>query len=481
MKMEIDQGLKNKQEQMHSFPTVQIQSLHILEWNNYELEQFIRNELNENPLLEFYEKSGSEENTFLEHGNNISIDSGDKYRLTEYEKIYGETYGEMYGERYGETYEGMPGGRYGGEEEQEFDIPADEGNEIREYLWTQLNLNNYSKKELKVIEFMIESLDERGYLTLREEEIAKWNGVSIKLVQKCLNLIRSLEPMGIAASGLCDCLCRQLDFLNYKEEKLFLLVKNHLEDIAFKRYKKIAYELGLTQEKVKEYIHIIRTLNPRPMNGFNTIRVQYIIPDIIFFRNESGLWDIRINDKWTGNLKVVQVYNEQVKHCKDRNVIDYINEKRKRAGFIIGCIEQRRKTIFHISKYVTEYQNVFLNGKGDLKPLTLKMAGDKLGIHESTVSRAIKDKYVECPKGTFLFKTFFANGINSREADGDITAKAAKEKIRKLIDTENKKKPYSDSQLTKLLLPEVKISRRTVAKYREQMGISGTYDRKEQG
>ena len=220
-------------------------------------------------------------------------------------------------------------------------------------------------------------------------------------------------------------------------------------------------------------IQVIKGLNPRPLNGYGEERVQYIFPDIILTCHNNQ-WAISLNDQWTGSIGINEFYVHMLETAQDEELRQYFEKKLQRARQIVNAVEQRRKTLIGISEEIIKRQAGYLIGKEPLKAMTLEK------IHVSTVSRAIRDKYILAPMGCLLIRDLFTAGISSGEKDGmEISRNAVKEKLKKLVDREDKRQPYSDEQLAKLLKEDgMSVSRRTVAKYRMEMGIGGTFQRR---
>ncbi len=410
----------------------QIQSLHILEMNNYELKEFIEKEEMENPLIE------------VVHSTEMSSQRGVSYGDDSY-----------------------------------YEIPDRKENDIIEYLKAQINFNKLNEIENRVVEFLLYSIDHMGYIKMSRKEIVELTGASIEEASKCLSLIKTLEPTGIGASCLEECLLLQLTAKGYRDPLLEKLIKCHLEDVAYGRFAKIAKSLGTNTNQVKDYVKTIKGLNPYPTNGFDQENTEYIIPDIIFSYEEKH-WSIRLNDSWVGEVRINSQYHNLPMHVQDEHFKEYYDDRIKQAKNLYYYIEQRRRTILQISSYLLQYQIEFFEERGSLKPLSMRQVSEALNMNESTVSRAIKDKYIQCPKGTFIMKSFFANGMK-QSTDGmskDISVEAIKTKIRDIINSECKEKPYSDMKLSELLRKEgIQISRRTVAKYRSEIGIKGALER----
>lgn len=422
-------------EQQQQLSQQQIQSLQLLAMDNIELEGFLQNEHLENPLLEY-----SSQGTGLRKG--------------EVDAFWNRDIRES----------------------------AAEENKIKPYLQEQLPMEKFTKKEWELFEFLIDCLDEHGFFKGNIDEIAKMNHISCQMVEKCLEELRLLEPVGIFAENLQECLLRQLEVLGISNPELEKIIKEHLEDVAEGKISSISRELKLSTLQVRKYIAMIEHLNPCPMAGFSTGETKYIVPDMIAVQGESG-WEILLNDSWMGDYGLNDYYIHMMKETKDAELYEYFQKKLERARFIVNSIEQRRKTLLMIGNTLLEHQKGYFEGKEPLRPMTMTALAKELGINSSTVSRAIKGKYIQSPRGTLELKSLFSAGVhqNGGEKGEAVTADEIKNQIFKLIKAEDKRKPYSDTKLVQLLQQEsIQISRRAVAKYREEMGIRGSFERKEE-
>ena len=291
-------------------------------------------------------------------------------------------------------------------------------------------------------------------------------------------MLKELEPQGIFASGLEECLLIQVQGMD-EEEILSEMIKHHLQNIAEGKISTISRALKLSSAEVRKMIHVIKGLNPRPLNGIGGEKAQYIVPDVLLSHQDGG-WNIELNDKWTGNLQSNDYYIHMMETAQDQELKSYFENKLRRARFIINAVEQRRETLTGITREILKRQEPYFLGTGQLKPMTLEEIADALEIHKSTVSRAIRDKYLRAPSGCFLFRSLFTTGIPSGDGNGDVSRNAVKAKLKEFVAAEDKKKPWSDEQLAGLLQDAgMPISRRTVAKYRMELGIGGAFQRKD--
>lgn len=425
---------------------VQMQSLNILSMSMTELQEFLQNEEIENPLVEY-------------SANRQEGDAPIAYR--EYDRFYNG--GNREDDSEGELYEAEDGQR-----------------SVEDMITMQLAWSRMGDREREIVDFCIHSLEQSGYLLLPAEEIAKTLGTDCSLVEKVISELKTLEPRGIFASGLEECLILQIRGME-QEKELETIIRDHLQDVAEGKISNISRHLKLSSMEVRKLIQVIKSLNPRPLNGYGGDRAQFIFPDIIL-GYQDGQWTISLNDKWTGNISINEFYVHMMETAQDEELKVYFEEKLKRARFIMNAVEQRRKTLEGITEGILKRQAGYFLGKEPLKPMTLEEIADEREIHKSTVSRAIRDKYILTPVGCLLIRDLFTTGISAGSKTGqDVSRNTVKSRLKALVDQENKQKPYSDEQLAKLLEAEgMSISRRTVAKYRMEMGINGAFQRREE-
>ena len=419
--MEIKTGISLQTKQVLS--QMQVESLNILAMSMTELKDFLQKEEIENPLLEFSAERGEEAAPVT-------------YKETE--RFYNGT--ERENSRENELYE-----------------IEDSEKSIEDLVNMQLHWKKISEPV---------------------PEIAKRLNVPEEQAGKVLSMLKELEPQGIFASGLEECLLIQVQGMD-EEEILSEMIKHHLQNIAEGKISTISRALKLSSAEVRKMIHVIKELNPRPLNGIGGDKAQYIVPDVLL-SHQDGVWNIELNDKWTGNLQSNDYYIHMMETAQDQELKSYFENKLRRARFIINAVEQRRETLTAITREILKRQEPYFLGTGQLKPMTLEEIADALEIHKSTVSRAIRDKYLRAPSGCFLFRSLFTTGIPSGDGNGDVSRNAVKAKLKELVAAEDKKKPWSDEQLAGLLQDAgMPISRRTVAKYRMELGIGGAFQRKD--
>ena len=440
--IEIKTGISLQTKQVLS--QMQVESLNILAMSMTELKDFLQKEEIENPLLEFSAERGEEAAPVT-------------YKETE--RFYNGT--ERESSRENELYE-----------------IEDNEKSIEDLVNMQLHWKKISETDRKIVDFCVQSIEQSGHFLIPVPEIAKRLNVPEEQAGKVLSMLKELEPQGIFASGLEECLLIQVQGMD-EEETLSEMIKHHLQNIAEGKISTISRALKLSSAEVRKMIHVIKGLNPRPLNGIGGDKAQYIVPDVLL-SHQDGVWNIELNDKWTGNLQSNDYYIHMMETAQDQELKSYFENKLRRARFIINAVEQRRETLTGITREILKRQEPYFLGTGQLKPMTLEEIADALEIHKSTVSRAIRDKYLRAPSGCFLFRSLFTTGIPSGDGNGDVSRNAVKAKLKELVAAEDKKKPWSDEQLAGLLQDAgMPISRRTVAKYRMELGIGGAFQRKD--
>ncbi len=461
--MKLDYGMKMTQEQKMILTQNMQQSIKLLQMSLHDLREYIDNEYSENPVLEINEETSSFDNSLA----NGEMNTDDKYDM---KKIVEELYSDNYKDK-SET-------NYSGDEVSPLNF-IEKKISLKEYLQEQLVEINIDAYTLNICRYIIESLDYRGYLEIPVEELAKELNTSDEIVEKALKIVQTLEPYGIGARDIKECLLIQSIKLNILDNIIEEMILNHLENIAENKYEAVGKALSISPREAQRYGDLIKKLEPKPSRGFYTgEEVNYIIPDAEI-KNVDGEFFILMNENVLPRLMVNKTYKDVLQNNKDSETNAYVKEKINKALFLIKSIEQRKNTLYKVLECVVNKQEEFFKyGKQHIKPLTLKEVADIINLHESTVSRAIKDKYVLTSYGTVKIKDLFPSGLNSKNDDDMATIKI-KSEIKKIIDEENKNKPFSDQVISSMLADKnMNISRRTVAKYREELGIKSSSMRK---
>lgn len=349
--------------------------------------------------------------------------------------------------------------------------------DIEQYLMEQIPFNNgLSKTEKLLLLYYINNLDESGYLDVSLEAAAERFGMEMEAAESVLQLLQTFEPVGIGARNLKECLLIQVA-QRYSECSLpYQIVDQYLDDLAEGALKKIAGLCGKPKTEIQDAVDYIRTLKPKPLQEIVHEAVEYVIPDIIV--DEVGEeWVVSVNRRHIPTVSINEYYSQMIKEC-DPQTKEYLKANLKDASILIQGLEQRDKTLYRLARLLVEMQpGFFEKGIAALKPMRLKDAAELLEVHESTISRAIKSKYIQTPCGIFGIQTLFIKGLVNTEGTIDSTFQI-KARIKEIIQSENSKKPYSDQNLVAILNKEnIQISRRTVAKYREELLISNSTKR----
>jgi len=441
------------------------------------LEQRIKMELETNPLLEEVQEEELEEETDEEEIPELKADQekedGSEDSPEEEKEVTVDEQDEIDWDQV-----------LGDDEKDEFRIPRDSSVEeyerpkvnqisLTDKLFEQLHMiSGLSDEDMAIGEYIIWNINSDGYLLADVNDIAENLDVPVKKVEDVLKIIQSFEPPGIAARDLRECLLIQLREKNGSKEAIEILEK-HYEDFRNKRFEKLADRMKVSIKTVKNALKEISKLNPKPGEGYFTPELNSIVPDVIVERVDDE-FVVSLNDSYVPRLRINRMYRKMLTNRKGtpKEVKDYIRKQLEAARWLINSIEQRRATILRVMYSIIEHQRDFFEkGPGNLKPMILKDIAEDVGMDISTISRVTNGKYVQTDFGVFELKSFFSEKM--RKSNGEeISNKVIKDRIREIIENENHKKPYNDDKMVEILKKEgIPIARRTVAKYREQMGI----------
>lgn len=457
--MKLGYGLALEQVQKLVMTPELRQAIQLLQYTSQELNEYLEKQIEENPMLDASHSGEEYEN----------IDE----KVKEREEIDWKEYIGKYDDS-----------SYKGQIDKNIKQPSYENfisysPSLRENLLFQLNVSQIDEKAIKIGKVLIENIDENGYLATSVEQIAKDLGINVQNVENVLFLIQTFEPIGVGARNLKECLLIQIKEDKLKNPYVEVVIKDYLEDVAHNRLLKISKELNIELEEVQDICDYIKTLEPKPGRCFTSDcdQVKYIVPDATI-EFVDGEYIILINDATGPRLNINNFYKNLMRQEKDPKATEYLTDKLNSAMWIIKSIEQRRATIYNVVESILKFQmDFFKEGEKALKPLTLKDVADDIDMHESTVSRATNGKYVQTPRGLYELKYFFSTGLSSK--DGEMSSTSIKSVIKDLIEKENPKKPYSDQRISDILKEKgIKVSRRTVAKYRDEMEIPSSSIRK---
>jgi len=451
--------LELKQTQKQIISQNMRQSVEVLQMSSLELADYINEISVENPLMEIETTDYSEENRNIDKFEWLSS-------FDEQNKAY---------HRYDMDSDSM---------DRICNLHADDRNELAEYLHFQLLEKRFSHKDMEILDFICLSLDSKGYYTEPPGVLCCCFNIELSKEKEYIQTIKELEPTGVAASSLQECLLLQLEEIERREGiELKLerdIVNNHIGFLGKNQLHVIAKRLGIKLEDVKCACERIRSLNPIPSRGFNRdVLLKYIEPDIMIIRR-GDRFSILLNNETYPKFSINGYYKNILDKDIDKDARLYIKNKLRQIENLQEAVTRRNKTLQCLAQCILERHMDFFAGKStELSSLHMHEAAEILGVHESTISRAVKDKYLQCSKGIFPLGFFFTRGGVFTSNNEEILAGHIKGMIEKYVSAENKQKPYSDQKLTELLQGEgINISRRTVTKYRESLGIKNGRERK---
>lgn len=458
-------ALQLNTEQKQILSQKMIQSTKILQMTAAQLEEYLNELSMENPLLDLVQKQPEDFND-KELEKYQWLSSHDEQNRYLYQKIEAQD-----------------------EEAQNWNINQEQPESLHEHLWSQLFMRKISQKDEEAYHYLLESLDSRGYFTDSLSEFADRFTITDEYAEYLLQSIQQLTPSGVGARNLEECLCLQLEQQGLLTDELKEFVCHHLEGMAKNQLPAIARAMKLPLETIKEYRRIIKTLEPKPGMLFTDSRqASYIIPDVIIVKFK-GHFDILLNESLYPDITLNAGYVKMCEENSDLEVKQYLLKKIHQVEWVKQCIAQRNTTLLRVCQAIlAKQENFFQRGPTYIKPLRLIDLAALLGIHESTVSRAVREKYLQCSWGIFQLSHFFQKSApdrsdkdNTRSDPADkSTVSDVKAVLKELIQSENKKKPYSDQLLSELLTNYgFPIKRRTVSKYREEEQIPGASGRKE--
>lgn len=352
------------------------------------------------------------------------------------------------------------------------------GESLAEHLAFQLTMTKCGEDEGRAADIIVQNLDHRGYLILSHEDIMRDANVDETVVAEALELVQGLDPIGCGAADLSECLIIQARVTFPEDDNFVRILGGHLHNLERRNYQAIARDLELDIEDVIEYHKMIQDLEPLPGRGFTLDEPRYITPDIhVVSRN--GDWFVTLNEDGMPDLRISKYY-QKIMQKAGKEDKDYLLDKLRGAEFLIKSINKRRKTIRRVMESILKFQHDFFDHGADrLRPLVLQDVADDVGVHMSTVSRVTTNKYVHTAHGTFELKYFFSAAVR-QDSGGDMAAMAIKSKIKGMVSHENAKKPMSDQAIANSLKADgINVARRTVAKYREAMGILPSSRRKQ--
>lgn len=441
------------------------QAIALLQLNRLELRQTVREALNTNPLLERAEDAGEDPGESADESDfDSDVDYGEDYGFDDLPEGYSVTSG--------------PAPNY----DEFISDRADES--LQQHLLWQVNLAGLSETDEAIARAIIYAIDEDGYLlddlsTLRAS-LAPEYLVSLEEVAAVLERIQHFEPIGVASRSVGESLLVQLKAMPANTPALGLachLVEHHLDALGRQDIKRLLRATGVSETEIHAALEVIRRCNPHPCSRFGRDDENYLVPDVYVHPAEDG-WRVTLNPDNDPGLRLNDLYVRMARQAKGQDK-KYLNDRLQEARWLISGLEMRNQTLLAVTRAIVERQgDFFREGESGLKPLLQREVAEAVGVHESTVSRATTQKYAHTPRGTFELKFFFSVGIDTRDGQ-QVAATAVKARVRRLISEELPGQPLSDQALADSLAESgIKLARRTVAKYREQLGIPGSAQRR---
>ncbi len=451
------------------------QSLEMLQVPIQELRAMIQKEIEQNPTLE--ELAPDTPSLEVESGDGEAQDNSEM----EFDKEF-EVLAKLDDEWRDYFFQNLDNHPHTAESEEKHQFLMDsipQTESLQEHLITQLNLTDLSDKDRQIGEMLIGSIDENGYLTTPIEELAESVPYSEEHLRDVLLVIQDFHPTGIGCTSLQECLLLQLEKLGYGDSIAADLVRHHLQDLGKHNIPAIIKALNVSREEIEAAAELIQTLDPHPGKAFSSEVASYITPEVIV-RKIDGEYKIFLNDSQLPHLRISRHYRKLMADpSTPKKVKTYIRDRLRSSTFLIKSIDQRQRTIYKIAEEIVKVQKPFLEkGVAHLRPLTMAEVAEVVGVHETTVSRTVNQKYMRTPVGTYELKYFFTPGIKT-EGGNSISNASVKDMIKQMVAEEDPTKPLSDQAIMQKLEEKgIKVARRTVAKYRIILKIPPSHMRK---
>ncbi len=490
MRLSFSQDLKQVQKQVLA-PRM-IQSMEILQLPIMALQERIEQEIQENPVLDIQERDPDlpdepeqereDPDVPTEEERELVVDET-KDNTEDFERLL--EMGEQFPEHFDEGSRPSRN-RIDEESDRKHDAMANlvsRPPSLQDYLRDQLSYFDLAPELRAMAERIIYSLDSNGYLPGRVEDLLDANATEedVARAREALRLIQTLDPPGVGAHDLRECLLLQLRPHMPHYELLQTLISNHLEDIEHNRLPLIQRRTGHSIEEIQAAIEQLRKLNPKPGAAFTDAHVPTVTPDVFVEPTEDGRWRVRLEDGNTPQLYISPYYRQLLASGRAKaEEKEYIKRKINAAQWLIESIEQRRNTLTRVAQAIVDHQADFLNkGPEYIEPLKMQQIADKVGVHVTTVSRAVDDKWIQTPRGIFPLKRFFGGGTVTSSGE-EVAWDTVRLKLQEIIDKEDKARPYSDDELVKELAKHgINVARRTVTKYRKAMNIPSSRQRRD--
>lgn len=471
----FEMGYRQTQEQKTILSQKMIQSAEILQMDVQELETYVQQQALENPLIDMEEMEKGISGSMYGDADSGQAEKDEFRRKLEWLNRTDEQNRIYYSEEYEEAQNRDPW-NFSGEE-----------NSLEDYVLSQLLMQLRTEQDYECMEFLVYSLDSRGYLTDDVGELRDKLGIDEDAMARYLKLLRSVEPAGVGAKSLEECLQIQLErmheagcFDQSDYEALMILTGSYMEALGKRHFAQIAEQMEISVEDVLRYYEMIRRLNPIPGNSFSSREeMRYIKPDVTVVKFED-YFEVLVNDSNIPHISVNRQYLNMMNEDATGEVQEYIQNKYRQVQWVQRCIEERNGTLRRVAREIVKVQQAFFDKPdGRRVPMSLRDIAERLEIHESTVSRAVKNKFLQCAWGMYPMNYFFVKRVAADSVGDGMTPEYVKQQIQEIIRAEDKKKPLSDQKISEQLKGlGIEVSRRTVAKYRGEMMIPDTTGRK---
>ncbi|HWG59437.1 MAG TPA: RNA polymerase factor sigma-54 [Candidatus Acidoferrales bacterium] len=458
-----------------------VQMVSVLALNRLELKEMINQEIMANPVLEELAEEGTSAESYTDEA--FLKKETEKVPETEAANPFDEfDFGSFFTQYLDTGAERAASSEHEDIEKPSFEKFLSSTSSLADYLTWQLSVGICTETVRKIAEAIIGNLDENGYLTATLEEIAESGGYSADDMEEALTMVQEFDPPGVAARNLQECLLLQLKIIDPQNTVAQQIIADHLKLLQNNQLKEVARALNRPVELVKRAVDVIKRLDPKPGARYNKAEPRLVEPDVQF-RKSEGEWQVFMNDDDVPQLRLNPTYKRLLsRDAADRDVRNYVKERFTAAIQLMKNIEQRKHTILRVCQSILRRQGDFLDyGPDHLRPMMIKEVAEEVGVHPSTVSRAVANKYVHTPRGVLELRSFFSESVNGPQGS-EMSLLSLKRRVKQMIEEENTAHPLTDEQITKKLSEEgIQVTRRTVAKYREDLRIPSTHRRRVKG
>ncbi len=454
-----------------------LQKIELLQLNKLELQEMLNQELMENPILEEVLDQDSPAELALEDRAAEDLPIPEKAPAEGEKDSFDEIDFRYFFDEYLDT--GYKNREVEDSEQPSFETFLTRPPSLEEHLNWQLGLTEAEPRIIEIARQIIGNLNEDGYLIISLEELCSLASCTMEEAAEALHLVQTMDPVGVGARDLRECLLLQLQSLDMKDGLAYKIVQDYLPLLEGHKFKEIASRTETSFEEVLRAVDCIKHLIPKPGQRYNNQKVTYVQPEVTISKVDDE-FVVLMNDEGMPQLRLNAGYKELLRsNGVSGETKSFLREKFRSAVDLLRSVNQRKQTIYKVCLCIVSRQKDFLeNGPSHLHPMLIKDVAAELGVHSSTISRVVTNKYVDTPQGVMELRKFFTMGVENPEG-GELSIVQVKLRIKKLIESENKNKPYSDNQIGQLLRRDnIFITRRTVAKYREQMQIPGSRERK---